>query len=667
MTIEKTMIEKISLDHPESKSADITEGNIQQLKQLFPDVFSEGKIDFEALKAVLGEAVDDSDERYNFTWNGKNQARQIAQTPSTGTLRPCKEESVNWDSTENLFIEGDNLEVLKLLQKSYHSKVKLIYIDPPYNVGKDFVYPDDFSDGVKNYLKITKQVDSEGRKLSTNNESSGRFHSNWLNMIYPRLKLAKNLLQKDGAIFVSCDENEHVRLKAIMGEIFGEENFVADMIWAAGRKNDSRLVSVSHEYIVCYARDAAFLKEKKVLWRQKKKGLEDIYKQVSILRKKHGSDCTSITKDLKDWYKKLADGHPAKGHKHYNTVDKKGVYFPADISWPGGGGPKYEVLHPVTGQPVKTPSRGWMTSDQEKMKQWIREDKVHFGIDETSVPCIKSYLKDKEYEVPYSVFYQDGRAATKRLRALMGGDYFDFPKDELVLQEIVEMVTGENDIIMDFFAGSGTTGHAVMQQNQIDNLGRKFILVQLPEPLDKENKAQKAAAEFCENHSLRPVLSSLTIERLKKAGEQLVQSKASIDFGFKTFSLDETNIRLWDTDFENLEPTLQLAAKSIKDDRTPEDVLHEILLKYGLELTEAVEETMVEGKKVFVVGDGALMVCLDDDITEAVVEGIAKLKQELDTEVTQVVFKDQGFADSVVKTNAIQILKQYDIDDVKSI
>ncbi|WP_348708407.1 site-specific DNA-methyltransferase [uncultured Pseudoalteromonas sp.] len=661
-------MEQLSNQSAESKSLDIKGANIEQLKQLFPDVFSEGKIDFDALKAVLGEAIDDSGERYNFTWNGKNRARQIAQTLSTGTLRPSKKESVNWDDTENLFIEGDNLEVLKLLQKSYHQKVKLIYIDPPYNVGKDFVYPDDFSDNVTNYLRITGQVDSEGRKISTNSESSGRFHSNWLNMMYPRLKLAKSLLKKDGAIFVSCDENEHIRLKAIMDELFGEENFVADMIWAAGKKNDSKLVSVSHEYIVCYARDISFLKEKKIVWRQKKKGLDEIYKQESIIRKKHNNDYASMTKDMKEWFKNLADGHSSKAHAHYSHFDSRGLYFPDNISWPGGGGPKYEVLHPKTKKPVKVPSRGWMTSSIEKMNSWIEDDRVHFGEDESKVPCIKSYLKDRELQTPYSVFYQDGRAASKRLRALMGGDYFDFPKDELVIQEIIEMMTDEGDIILDFFAGSGTTGHSVLNQNVKDLKGRRFILVQLPEPLSIENKAQKDAAQFCNEQGISPAISKLTIERLKRVGVNLRTESSELDIGFKTFRLDETNIRRWDADFDELEPALQLAAKSIKEDRTPEDVLYEILLKYGIELTTLVEEETIEGKQVFVVGAGALIVCLDDDLTEAVVEGIAALIDNLEPESTQVVFKDEGFGnDDNVKTNAVQILKQHGVEDVKSI
>lgn len=302
------------------------------------------------------------------------------------------------------------------------------------------------------------------------------------------------------------------------------------------------------------------------------------------------------------------------------------------------------------------------------MNSWIEDERVHFGEDETKVPCIKSYLKDRELQTPYSVFYQDGRAASKRLRALMGGDYFDFPKDEIVIQEIIEMMTDDGDIIFDFFAGSGTTGHSVLNQNKKDLKGRKFILVQLPEPLSIENKAQKEAAQFCKDKGIIPVISKLTIERLKLVGTQLRTKPSELDIGFKTYRLDETNIRRWDADFDELEPALQLAAKSIKSDRTSEDVLYEVLLKYGIELTTLIEEEAIEGKQVFVVGAGALIVCLDDDITEAVVEGIAALIDELESESTQVVFKDEGFAnDDNVKTNELQILKQHGVEDVKSI
>ena len=285
----------------DGQSANIINENIAQLKALFPDAYTEGGINFDILQQLLGEAkvLDEGEEKYGLNWHGKRKARQIALTPSTGTLLPYPEESVDWDKTQNLFIEGDNLEALKLLQKSYAGEVKLIYIDPPYNTGKEFVYPDNFQDNLETYLKYTGQIDSDGLKFSSNTETGGRKHTNWLNMMLPRLRLAKSLLKKDGAIFVSCDENEQSRLRALMDEVFGEENFVADMVWAAGRKNDSKLVSISHEYIVCYARDANFLKEKNIIWRQRKKGLDDIYYQYNKLKSLHGANYTEMTKGLR--------------------------------------------------------------------------------------------------------------------------------------------------------------------------------------------------------------------------------------------------------------------------------------------------------------------------------------------------------------------------------
>ncbi|WP_375321674.1 site-specific DNA-methyltransferase [Aliivibrio logei] len=656
MTIEKTMIEKISLDHPESKSADITEGNIQQLKQLFPDVFSEGKIDFEALKTALGEAVDDRDERYNFTWNGKNQARQIAQTPSTGTLRPCKEDSVNWDSTENLFIEGDNLEVLKLLQKSYHKKVKMIYIDPPYNTGKDFVYKDNFHDNIKNYLELTEQVDGSGKKLSTNSDTSGRYHSDWLSMMYPRLKLARNLLTEDGVILISIDDNEYSNLKLLCDEVFGESNFMGCFIWEGGRKNDARRLSVVHDYILVYAKNDEYLKELGVKWKDRKEGLDEVYKKAKELTGKHQGNFDDASKELNKWFKSLPYGNPAKEHAHYKSLDEKGLYYGDNIS-----SPNYRENLIFEWKGYKSPKNGWRYN-LDAMKRLDEQGLLIYPESKEKRIQYKRYLHNTELWTPSTHFYKDRRSASKSLATLMGGNVFDFPKDINVLERLIKIFAKDDDIIMDFFAGSGSTGHAVQECNVKNSMGLKYILVQIPQVI-LDSKNNEAAIELCEALNVPNTISELTKERLRRC----IGERDDHIYGFKILRLDDTNICRWDADFENLEPALQLAAKSIKDGRTSEDVLYEILLKYGLELTETVEETLVEGKKVFVVGDGALMVCLDDGISEAVVEGIAKLKQELDTEITQVVFKDQGFADSVVKTNAIQILKQYDIDDVKSI
>lgn len=673
---------------PESdgSSKDILADNIAKLKELFPEVFAEGKIDFDALKQLLGEHVETADERYNFTWNGKSKARWLAQTRSMGTLRPCPAESVNWDTTQNLFIEGDNLEVLKQLQKSYYKKIKMIYIDPPYNTGNDFIYPDNFRDSIKNYLELTGQTDGGGRRLSTNPETSGRFHTDWLNMMYPRLKLARNLLREDGVIFISIDETEHPNLRKLADEVFGEENFIADMVWAAGRKNDSRYISVSHEYILAYVRNVEHLRENGTIWRQRKGGLEEIYAAYARFRRVHGDDDRAVEGDLKQWFAGLPDTHPAKAHRHYCYVDPRGIYFPADISWPGGGGPRYEVLHPQTGKPVRVPSRGWMTSDPTKMEQWIKEGRVHFGKDEESVPCIKSYLANRETEVPYSVFYQDGRAATKRLRDLLGGDFFENPKDDAVLRKMIEFASGEEAIVLDFFSGSCTTAHAVLELNKQDGGNRKFIMVQLPEPCDTDSEAFKAGykniAEIGKER-IRRVIKKLNEEDatstaretqnpalFSPAGADESVAPRAPDRGFKVFKLDSSNIKTWDPNFNQLEHTLLSAREKMKPDRTEADVIYEVLLKYGLDLTLPIEKRTIADRTVYIIGGGTLVVCLGMNMTLKIVEKIAELKDEFKPENPpgmRMVFKDNGFAGDELKTNAVQILKQRGIEDVRAL
>jgi adenine-specific DNA-methyltransferase len=663
---ESTPMRRLTAQDPETKSDDPVARNIEQLQHIFPEAWTEGKVDFEVLKQLLGGQVDEREEKYGLNWHGKRRARQFALTPSAGTLRPCPLDSVDWDTTRNLMIEGDNLEVLKLLQKSYAGKVKLIYIDPPYNTGKDFVYPDNFQDSIRNYLELTGQTGDGGKRLSSNTEASGRYHTDWLNMMYPRIKQAHSLLRRDGAIFVSCDECEQPRLRMMMDDIFGGENFIADLIWAAGRKNDSRLISISHECIVCYSRDSSFLRENKIEWRQKKKGLEEIYSQYDRLTRLHGDDYPTLIEGMKAWFKSLADSHPSRSHKHYHRVDKRGLYFAADISWPGGGGPRYEVLHPKTKKPVKVPARGWSTPDPKKMKEWMGEDRVDFGEDETTTPCFKKYLKDSEYQPPYSVFYQDGRAATKRFRELMGEDCFNFPKDECVLQELIAMMTSANDLIVDFFAGSGTTGHAVMSQNAADGGNRRFILVQLPEPLDPANKDQKVAADYCDSLGKPRSIAELTKERLRRAGSRVRAESPMFagDLGFRVYKLDSTNIHEWEPSPKDLEANLQLSIENLKAGRSTEDILSELLLKLGLDLCVPVEQHDIAGKEVYAIGGGVLMVCLERAISNADTEplalGIADwLKQLNPAGEATCIFRDSAFENDVAKSNLVAILEQH--------
>jgi Adenine specific DNA methylase Mod len=351
---------------------------------------------------------------------------------------------------DGILLNSDNFTALRTVASSFDGRVKAVYIDPPYNTGTDgFPYKDSYP------------------------------HSSWLAMMDDRIELGRRMLTRNGALFVSIDEVEHGALRAQLGRRFGPDNVIADLVWAAGRKNDSKLISVSHEYMIAAVRDKKYLADGGVEWRQRKKGLEEIYGRYEQLKSEHGSDYATITKALKAWYKSLPDGHPSKAHRHYSHVDKRGIYFPADISWPGGGGPTYRVLHPKTKKAVKVPARGWMTADEAKMQEWINDELVHFGPDESKVPCIKAYLKDREYQALYSVFYQDGRAATKRLRHVLGDDRFDHPKDERVLAEIFGAITVEGDWITDYFAGSGTTAHAVLDLNQQTGQRRKVLLAEI--------------------------------------------------------------------------------------------------------------------------------------------------------------------------------------------
>jgi adenine-specific DNA-methyltransferase len=658
------MMEKIDKGHPMSQSTDFVAQNIETLKTLFPTIVKEGKIDIKELQALLGDEIETEEEYYRFTWAGKSMARREANKPSTATLRPDKDSSKDWDTTQNIFIEGDNLEVLKLLQKSYSNKIKMIYIDPPYNTGNDFVYKDNYNDNLGNYLAITGQVDELGKRISTNSESDGRYHSNWLNMIYPRLKLAKNLLSETGVIFMSIDDNENSNLKKLADEIFGEENFIANIIWRGGKRNAAKYISTSHEYMLFYANNIKEIDKQQISWKVKKKGLQEIYTKYEKLKKDYQNDFESITKELKSWFKQLPEDSDAKNHEHFSHVDENGIYFPDNISRGGGGGPKWEIQNPITGNIVSTPSRGWAYSKIEDLESDILNNKIHFNGD--GVPCRKSYLKEKEYELMDTVFYKDRRGSSKRLRDLLEGEIFNFPKDEVIISEIIKSVTENEDIILDFFAGSGTTAHSVIQINADEISKRRFICVQLPEPTDEKSEACQAGYKF---------ISEITKERIRRAGEKIKseikddlfsEEGKTLDIGFRAFKLDSSNIRAWDGNPDALEDNLFNAGSNIKENRTEEDVLYEILLKYGLDLTMPIEQKEIAGKQVFNIGMGALFVCLGDKITTAIAEGIGKWKEDQQPATSKVIFKDTGFTD-VEKTNSIQILKRYGIHEVNTI
>lgn len=628
-------VEKVSLESPIP-----SEVLKEKLQELLPGAVTDGVLDAQRLADLLDvdiAGLSERPDRFGLNWAGKKSAAVALQTPSRAALAPDMTNSIDWDTAENVFIEGDNLEVLKLLQKAYNDKVKLIYIDPPYNTGNDFVYNDDFSDPIKHYLEVTGQVDADGNRLVANTEISGRKHSNWLNMMYSRLSAARNLLSQDGAIFVSIDDNELGNLTMLLNEIFGEENHVGTFIWAAGRKNDSKFVSTSHEYIISYCRNREKLKAEVEEWRKKKAGLEIIYSHYDSLRNRFGEDHSRITSEMKKWYKELSDSEPAKQHKHYCHSDARGLYFPDNISSPGGG-PKYEILHPVTNRPVKVPSRGWVIFDPEKMQALIDDNRIHFGLDETTVPCRKRFLKDTEFEAPYSVFYKDGRAASKRLATFLEGNYFPFPKDELVLRDIIGFASNPGDIVMDFFAGSGTTGHAVALQNAEDGGKRKYVLVNIPEPTDEKSVAKEAGIE---------TVSEITRMRLKKVTETVPGAREQ---GLRCLSLSKSSFI--DTTPQGSGSNLVLFKETLSPHASDDAIVAEALLKSGVMLDKPWQR--LEVQKTHVVVCYGVAVALARRATEDLVKGILELQ-----DVHTVIFLEDAFegADDV-KSNASYAFKR---------
>ena len=632
-------MKKVNINDPETRSADVVAENLEHLKALFPEAFTEGQVDFEVLKQLLGSAVDEREEKYGLNWHGKRQARQLALTPSNGTLRPCPEESVDWDTTQNLLIEGDNLEVLKLLQRSYSGKVKLIYIDPPYNTGKDFVYPDDYRDNIQNYLELTGQIDDGNLKLSSNTEASGRFHTDWLNMMYPRLRVARSLLSDQGALFVSCDDIEANNLRALLDAIFGSENFIAQFVWKSRQFTDARAVtnvSTDHEYLLSYAKNSG-------------------YAVRGVSR-----DETKFSNPDNDprgpWMSRSLLG--------LATRDQRPNLH-------------YDIFEPNTGRSfLPSPSTGWRYS-QEKMDQLIADDCILFPKKATGRPREKKFRKDMQAEfiafrsVIEGVHTADG---TQEIRDLFSTDVFSFPKPTGLIRKIVEQATESNDIIVDFFAGSGTTGHATLLQNCIDNGSRRYVLVQLPEVLNPTNRDQKAAADYCSDQGLPLSIAELTKERLRRAGRRIRDEHPMFagDLGFRVLKLDTSNIRAWDPDREDLDGTLLGSIDHIKPDRSEEDILYELLLKLGLDLCVPMEARTIASKAVHSIGAGTLIACLGEDIGPEEVEplalGIAEWHDELvPAGDSTVVFRDSAFVDDVAKTNLTAILSQRGLGNVRSL
>lgn len=651
------------------QSSDVVSGNIDQLKTLFPEAVTEGKIDFETLKQLLGDAVEEREEKYGLNWHGKRRARQMALTPSTGTLRPCPEESVDWDTTQNLMIEGDNLEVLKLLQKSYAGKVKLIYIDPPYNTGKDFVYPDNFQDNIKNYLELTGQVEG-GAKISSNTEASGRFHTDWLNMMYPRLKLARNLLRNDGVILVSIDEHEITNLRHLMIEIFGEENAIGTIVWKGATDNNPTQVAIEHEYLLCFGRSK---ETTATVWKNSADDAkETLLGEFQRLKQNILLAGTDIQKEIRAFIK--ANREALSAITHYDRIDENGIYTGSrKVHNPKPGGYTYDVIHPVTKKVCVPPVNGYRYP-KERMDELVASEKILYGDDEKQIIQIKEYLVDYQGKLS-SVIQLDSRTGANELNNLFDVQkLFSNPKPVLLLKELFEFLLEPDDCIIDFFAGSGSTGHAVWRLNLQDSGKRRFVLVQLPEPLASDDKDQKIGAQYCDKLDKPRTIAELTKERLRRAGKKIKDENPLFagDLGFRVFKLDTSNIRAWQPNRDDLEQTLLDHAEHIVAGRSEQDILYELLLKLGLDLTVPIEQKTITDKTVYSIGAGALLVCLAEgigrDAVEPLAQGIigwhAELKPAVDT---RLVFRDSAFADDVTKTNLTAILQQHGLDDVRSL
>ncbi|UYM83016.1 site-specific DNA-methyltransferase [Heyndrickxia coagulans] len=633
----------------DGKSLDITQENIKKLKQLFPEVVTEGKIDFDKLKLILGEEIETAKEKYEFTWHGKAQALKLAQTPSTGTLRPDKASSKNWDTTKNLYIEGDNLEVLKLLQKSYFGKVKMIYIDPPYNTGNDFVYKDDFRDSIKNYKEVTEQV------TKSNTESNGRYHTDWLNMMYPRLKLARNLLAENGAIFVSIDENEFANLKSLLNEVFGEDNFLTAL--SIKQRHEDRILKGDKdfhevvEYCLIYRKSSSYKQFKK------KKDNSSIEEYVYSI-----TELEPPAEVIEMGNKKVEVFTPAQYRLEKLPASKKNlkrIRIRGSLKEGNSSGRFYmkylDGIPDHYGWLYKVPDMG---NDRYPYRYFMRplSEKITNGVYFQGVPLDKADF----IEVPYANFID--MVDTFNNVGYEGDVPFRNGKKPIkFLQHLFTLAGLENDkngIVLDFFSGSASTAHALMDFNLKDNGRRKFIMVQLPELTDEKSEAYKAGYKnICE----------IGKERIRRAGDKIVEEtgKTDLDIGFKVFKLDSSNVKTWDPETANLEQDLFELQDNIKFDRTQEDLLYEILLKIGIPLTIPIEEVKVNEKTIYNVGFGSVLLCLENEIDLDLVYKIIELKPE-DFD-SKVIFKETGFLNDSVKTNAIQTLKKNGITDVRSV
>lgn len=646
------------MDKLEMKTARISQENIEKIRGLFPNAVTEIKnngkvelaVDFDVLKQELSDSlIEAGQERYQMTWPDKKKSVLLANSAISATLRPCREESVDFDTTQNLYIEGDNLDVLKLLRETYLGKVKMIYIDPPYNTGNDFVYDDDFAQSADDYKGNSGQYDEQGNRLVKNLDSNGRFHTDWLNMIYPRLKLARDLLSDDGAIFIHIDENEVYTLNFICEEVFGSCNELGTIIWdKRNPKGEVVGVAYQHESILIYCKNkegfarTPFIKEKE--------HAQEMIEKVQSLIKKYGGVNETVREEYKKWIKEkksiLSGGESA-----YTLIDDNGkIYQPVSMAAPDKPETRSHrpLLHPITHKPCPVPVKGWRFTD-DKLDELLRVGKIEFGIDESVQPRQKYFLEDNMTEAVSSLLYYGGSDDAMGLP-------FDNPKPIYVAKRLIKSICKQNTIILDFFSGSATTAHAVMQLNAEDGGNRKFIMVQLPEKCDEKSEAYKAGYKtICE----------IGKERIRRAGKKIKEEtgKTDLDTGFRVLKLDSSNMQ--DVFYNPAAMTQDLLATTIdnvKPDRTPMDLLFQVMLELGVQLSAKIEEKEICGKKYYVVNENEIIACFDDNLNNDVITEIAKQKP------LYAVFKDKSFATDSVGINNEQLFKTYSpTTDVKVI
>ena len=649
-------------------TANLVAKNIEKLTALFPNCITETRneqgeiikgVDFDLLRQELSEVlVEGEQERYTLNWVGKKESILAANAPIAKTLRPCREESVNFDTTENLFIEGDNLDALKLLQENYLGKVKMIYIDPPYNTGKDFIYSDNFAENIEEFLIRSNQVDEENNRLSSNLESNGRFHSDWLSMMYSRLRLAQNLLMDDGIIFISCDDNESHNMRKLCDEVFGENNFIAECIHKNNsNKNQAKFIGISTEYLLVYARDIEFLKANSSDWRIRKEGTKDIASKFKQL-KSMGLSIEEIGNEIKEMYKRPKYAHLNR----WNKVDENGVFKDADLSRQGGR-KDYTIINPNTGKPCIIPDRGWDKSYEDLIK--LQEaDLIWYG-DENTPPSVKSYISEDDYSVADNFWYFDSSPDTKFIKQIFGELVFENPKPLNMIKRVIELGAIKNCIVLDFFAGSATTAHAVMQLNVEDGGTRRFIMVQVAEAIDptraigdSAKKTSKNAIKFLDVINKPHTIAEISKERIRRAGAKIQAENPDkeIDVGFRVLKIDSSNMKDIYYQPEQYDKTmLDHMVSHIKEDRSAEDLLFQVMLDWGIELSLPIERKTIDGSEVYFVAGNTLVACFDK-FTMNVVDEIAKVKPLRVVSTELAIMHDQD------KTNIKERFKQLSPD-----